>query len=223
MRALLLVLLFGAGCYRSVPAVDDPDAGRSIDAGRARPRDAGAPDVPEIVDPPPSPCDIFAVGRNLGSACRSETCQDPWTCMVEVLDVVLPTVRADGAEGPSIAANIFPGSECSVTCVLDGGGGECGECGTCSGIFVGDLELVLDIGPGGEPIGLCRPFCEVGGCREGYTCSPATGTCVEACLYDDQCRLTVEDVDGDGADDLVYLGEDARRACDLATGRCVAL
>lgn len=202
-----------------------PDAGGNED-------DAGMRDAGPRPDVPSTECDIFAVGRNLGSACRSDVCQDPWECLVETPGASLESVNPDGSAGPNLSATIFPnGGECSTPCLLDPAdaadlNAECGDCGACSGIQIGRIGLILDtMGPGNTARGLCRPFCtpsqtDNGGCREEYTCDVNSGTCGEACTSDMQCRFGVDDIDGDGGGEIVYLGDTFPASCNLTTGRC---
>jgi hypothetical protein len=95
------------------------------------------------------------------------------------------------------------------------------QCTRCNGaILAGRIRFgISDRVPG-----ICRPICNAtpdstGGCRDGYACDPMTGTCMEACIDDTQCRFRIGDADGDGDGDVIYdMGLNAR--CDMRTRRC---
>ncbi|MDD9932555.1 MAG: hypothetical protein OXT09_03080 [Myxococcales bacterium] len=91
----------------------------------------------------------------------------------------------------------------------------CGQDGAC-------IVLSFDQGQ----IVACRPVCEPsddddGGCgRFGYTCGFSQRVCIEGCQSDEECRLRVEDEDGDGAGDSLVYDEESEAICSPDTFRC---
>lgn len=71
----------------------------------------------------------------------------------------------------------------------------------------------------------CTPSAtDLGGCRAGYMCDPASHTCSPAqCQSDTQCRLYHVDTNGNGMLDMgdgFRLDTLSTATCDLAVGRC---
>jgi hypothetical protein len=188
----------------------------------------GAVDGSSACIPPDPECDISRPGRTIGSACSRGACLDSMMCFPETsaATVLVDAVNPDGTPAPSLSGELWPSDgECSVSCNLDEPGDVCGDCATCSGIQIGAIGFIVDVGPAGEPLGLCRSNCtptttDNSSCRDGYACNLSSATCQEACTSDIQCRYAVADVDDDGDGDIVYLGASHPASCNLTTGRC---
>jgi len=226
LAAAIVAMVWGCGgdnngCPTGTICVDsgpgDVDAGpMDSDAGMA---DSGGP-VPDG-----GPCGLVP-GRASGAACSRDRCTDGLACQTEIAANYAGTVNRDGTAGPALTIIGFPGSMCAQVCDPDMNEGtdanNCDlNCTKCNGAI---LEGRVRFGISDEVPGTCRPVCNAdsttnGGCRDGYACDAQSGTCMEACVDDMQCRFSIGDVDGDGAGDIVYdMGAMAR--CDTATRRC---
>jgi hypothetical protein len=205
-----------AGCVGVICVFEDAGTDGSV-------ADAG-PDGTVVIDP----CDFNIAGRNIGSACSSNRCRDPLTCYMEQAASLSGVLNRDGSAGaPNLPITLSPeGGECSETCDMQAATDPCGDCSSCSGLAAGTITgIPYDVAADGTVLGFCRPDCtptatDNGGCREGYTCDLNSATCVEACISDMQCKFGLEDADGDGGVDIVFLGNDYPATCNLTTGRC---
>jgi hypothetical protein len=108
---------------------------------------------------------------------------------------------------PSAFSSCFPGAP------RDEQG--CGDTGECVGVSVADESLVA-----------CRPSCDPSakqpcGGRFGYTCDFDSYACVEGCQSDEECRLVLQDSDGDGEADSLRYDDESEASCDVNTFRCV--
>ncbi len=166
--------------------------------------------------------------RSPGTACFSEGVCGSSECQLEDSFEWSSTVRADGSPGRPLPITVFPGGYCSAGCTATRLNDECSPCAACSGdTLVGGLRLPLSYGSAryeatdGVCRELCAPSADRSGCsREGYTCDLETSTCMEACVDDRQCQITLADVDGDGTQEIFDRGPDHPAYCDRTTGRC---
>jgi hypothetical protein len=167
------------------------------------------------------------IGGN--SACRSQT----------PAGASFPTVKTNADGGvieepdggfqdggpPSVPIQLFTDSMCGMACDPQASQDPCGPCGTCEfgwlpppGGALPRLPFSLAAQQGAPP-GVCRADCTPeadgpGNCRDGYTCDPQLGVCVEACVNDLQCQVETLP-SGD-----LTVNEDSPRTCDEQTGRC---
>ncbi len=193
-----------------------PDGG----GGDAGPRDSAMPDAP-MGDG--GMCPLNA-GQASGAACRMGRCAAPLMCPMGGMAGANAS-NLDGTAAAPLPIDLWPGSMCTQVCDPDAAMDECGACHTCNGAILGGR---IRFGIDSMTPGVCRPNCTPsptgrGGCRDGYACDPGTGTCMEACLSDAQCRYAVRDIDGDGDGDIAFLGDDFPARCDTTTGRCVVM
>lgn len=109
----------------------------------------------------------------------------------------------------------FPGGMCGNGCDPDAPD-SCGSCGTCNPtVLAGRVRYLIDE----TGLGVCRADCiptrtDRGGCvRTDYACDVQSGTCMEACIDDTQCRYVAT---GTG----VAYDASSTAFCNTATGRC---
>jgi len=190
---------------------------------------AELPDHPDCVDAGRFPPDagLTCEDLNTGAGCGSASACGPSQCQVEEYFEWTSTITPDGLTGRPLVARAFPGGYCAATCDASRLNDECGGCAECSGeMLMGNIRLPFTYaGVRTDGEGACRAHCTPSetssGCpREGYTCDPDTLTCMEACVDDQQCQITIRDVNGDGFPDFVDRGADFPAYCDTVTGRC---
>lgn len=136
-----------------------------------------------------------------------------------------------------IPLNVFTNNTCSSVCDVarefmetstTGELDTCSDCGSCTtsasqlGLAPSWVYLPVAQRTFGTNTGFCRADCDFdpatnGGCPSGYTCSPGTLTCIEACTSDNECRLGLETT---RAGDLVTVIDDSGGTCNPTTGRC---
>ena len=139
----------------------------------------------------------------------------------------------------AVPLSLFSGSVCSAPCDVRLEAMErlrteefdtCGPCAACvarSGYpdalptweLLREEERVF-----GEHTGVCRANCVFnpatrGRCAAGTTCDPATLVCIEACVSDVQCQVSLEPTRSGGR---VSVLDPSRGTCNLVTGRCVS-
>jgi hypothetical protein len=177
------------------------DAGRR-DGGGIVLQDAGMRDA----GPPPNPCNETVIGAVVGSACRAGLCSG-MDCQDEIATSI-----------SGLQLRIFPGSQCGDVCDPFDTSDPCGACGTCIDYgLAGRIQLAVNQ----DGWGACRSDCiptrtDRGGCaRTGYACEPASGTCLEACIDDTQCRYRIDA----STRQPVFDGTSTAR-CNATTGRC---
>lgn len=182
------------------------------------------PDDPMCQDAGAPTCE----DRTSGASCLTSAECGAGSCQAERFFEFEPTVTPDGAPGRAQIVNLFPDGYCGDTCDARARNDTCGDCARCSGdALLGDVRIRLANidGEFAPEDGVCRRTCTPTpggtGCeREGFACDPETGICMEACVDDRQCQITLRDYDGDGAVELVDRGPGFGAYCDSVTGRC---
>jgi hypothetical protein len=216
----------------------DMDGGQD---GGSPDMDAGSDGGSTDTDGGGTACDVTMAGSVPGAACEQPTSCDTAiggdsACNPELMpEFSMVQTNADGGvirdsdggtvDGGTVSATLFPATMCGMGCDPEADTDPCGDCGSCSagwlpppGGRIPRLQYSLASTDSG-PAGVCRADCTPepdgnGGCRDGYTCDPQLGVCVEACENDTQCRLQAV-----GSGELT-VNQDSPRYCNESTGRC---
>ena len=208
-----LAALSWLSCAVLFSACGDDDEPRGDAGSDAAVSDA---EVPDAATPPDASTKPFG-------PCKSDAdCPNNTFCDRQI-DGMVPV---NGAPGGMIDQSLFPGGSCSprplapfdsnASCdsSLPQPAQGCGKDGACV------LENLND-----ETYAACRAACEpsstTSGCtREGYTCDFGLHACIEGCRADADCRVQVQDSNGDGAADALAYDRDSKAVCDMKTARC---
>ncbi|HKU37701.1 MAG TPA: hypothetical protein VJR89_06125 [Polyangiales bacterium] len=156
--------------------------------------------------------------------CKSDAdCPNNTFCDREIPGMI----SVSGAPGGGmIDQSLFPGGSCSPRplAMFDSMGAcdsslpqasqGCGKNGACV------LESLND-----DTYAACRAACEPSatssGCaRPGYTCDFGLHACIEGCRSDAECRILVQDTNGDGVADALGYDRESQAVCDDKTSRC---
>lgn len=185
----------GQRCRQCQSEEDSSECLGVIDAGT----DAGPPPDGGLLV-----CGAGPPSTVIGSACDADACQHGLEC-IPAVDAVLDTVDA------TLLALCSHG--CDPRALQDG----CEPCAQCiDAIRVGTQRVPSsELGRAPYCALRCEPSLGWSGCaRPGFSCDVVTGTCHDACVRDDECRL-VRDESGALVEDLTR-----PHHCDLITGRC---
>ncbi len=167
--------------------------------------------------------------RAPGNACTTSASCGLTVCQPELLEYDWSSVQRDGSLGRPLPSRPLPGGLCGETCDAWRLNDQCAPCAVCNGdTLSGSIRVPLYYFSSvytGNQTGICRQRCspsrDATGCdRPGYTCDLSTLTCMEACVDDRQCQMTLEDLDGDGNTEVVDRGASFPAYCDAVTGRC---
>jgi hypothetical protein len=165
-------------------------------------------------------------GIEVGAACTKDTdCGKGKTCDQEIAQ--LGTVS--GAPGGQVDLSLFPGGSCTPVRLAaydsTGGGGSCDPSQPTGAQGCGPDGVCLPETVSGKTLVGCRHACEPSatesGCsRTGYTCDFGSHACVEGCRSDTECRVLLQDTNGDGQADSASYDRASDAVCSAKTGRC---
>lgn len=163
-----------------------------------------------------------------GAACEAPAdCESGLFCDAEIDQSFLAADLPVGVD--EIPASLFPGGSCTSipAAPFDMMGGSCDPSMPPGAQGCGDDGVCVPAqvvrGTTVETWYACRRACDPAdpaGCgRFGYTCDFLYGACAEGCQSDNECRLRIVDLNGDGQREFQY-DVDSNAFCDPESFRC---